>query len=58
MSKMGNWVLELQERKAEVEHLNPYNKYSNKETTAGQYYVDYTGYRNEHQARHDLVRSH
>ena len=58
MSKIGNLVIELQERKAAVKYLNPYNKYSDRDNAARQYYVDYTRYRDKHQARHDLVRSY
>ena len=58
MSKIGSWVLELQEKKKETRQLNPYDRHSNKDNSSRQYYVDYIGHRNQHQARHDLVRSH
>jgi len=56
MSKIGNWVLERQEAKQEVKQGNPFDRYSNKKTTAGQYY-DYIGHRNESKPRHHLGSS-
>ena len=57
MSKIGSWVLELQEKKKETRQLNPYDRHNNKDNSSRQYYVDYIGHRNKHQARHYLVRS-
>jgi hypothetical protein len=57
MSKMTSWILEREEQKHYLHSLNPFDRHSNTETTAGQYYVDYAGYRNQHEARHHLVRS-
>ena len=48
MSKIGSWVVDLQERKAQIKHTNPYDRHSNKEPKASQYYGDYTRYRNKH----------
>jgi hypothetical protein len=48
MSKIGSWVIDLQECKAQIKYTNPYDKHRNKETKASQYYVDYTRYRNQH----------
>jgi len=48
MSKIGNWVVDLQQRKADIKYTNPYNRHSNKKSKASQYYVDYTRYRNQH----------
>ncbi len=45
MSKIGNLVIELQERKAAIKHLNPYNKYSDRDNAARQYYVEYSNNR-------------
>ena len=54
MSKIGNWVLETEERKAELRHTNPYDRHSNTDNATRQYYVDYDGYRNKHQPRQNL----
>jgi DNA polymerase I-like protein with 3'-5' exonuclease and polymerase domains len=54
MSKIGSWISETQESKAQLAYINPYNRYSNKDTTARQYYVDYVGHRNKHQSRQHL----
>jgi hypothetical protein len=48
MSKIGNWVVDLQQRKADIKYTNPYDRHSSKESKASQYYVDYTRYRNQH----------
>jgi hypothetical protein len=45
MSKIGSWVVELQQRKADIKYTNPYERHSNKESKASQYYVDYTQYK-------------
>jgi len=42
MSKIGSWVLELQEKKKETRQLNPYDRHSNKDNSSRQYYVDYS----------------
>jgi len=47
MSKMTSWILEREEQKHYLHSLNPFDRHSNTETTAGQYYVDYAGYRNQ-----------
>ena len=57
MSKIGTWVMTVQESKAELSRLNPYDKHSNKNNAARQYYVDYTGHRNQHKSRHYLGSS-
>ena len=57
MSKIGTWVMTVQESKAELSRLNPFDKHSNKANAARQYYVDYAGYRNQHQPRHYLDSS-
>jgi len=48
MSKIGNWVVDQQQRKADIKYTNPYDRHNNKESKASQYYVDYTRYRNQH----------
>ena len=57
MSKIGNWVLDIQERQTQIKHTNPYDRHSNKPDTARHYYVDYTRFRDQHRPRYDLVRS-
>jgi len=48
MSKIGSWLIDTNQRKTEIRHTKPYDRHSNKETIASQYYVDYTRYRNQH----------
>ena len=45
MSKIGSWISETQESKAQLAYINPYNRYSNKDNTARQYYVEYSNNR-------------
>jgi hypothetical protein len=45
MSKIGTWVMTVQESKAELSRLNPYDKHSNKNNAARQYYVEYSNNR-------------
>lgn len=45
MSKIGSWISERQESKAQLAYVNPYNRHSNKDNTARQYYVEYSNNR-------------
>lgn len=45
MSKIGSWLIDTNQRKAEIRHINPYDRHSNKDKKVGEYYVDYTQYR-------------
>jgi hypothetical protein len=45
MSKIGTWVMTVQESKAELSRLNPFDKHSNKANAARQYYVEYSNNR-------------
>lgn len=47
MSKIGNWFLETEERKAELRHTNPYDRHSNTGNTTRQYYVEYSNNRSK-----------
>jgi len=44
MSKIGSWVVDLQERKAQVKYTNPYNRHYIKETTTGEDYENFKKY--------------
>ena len=54
MSKIGNWIAEQQESKAQRAYTNPYDRHSNTDNATRQYYVDYAGYRDKHQPRQYL----
>ena len=45
MSKIGTWVMTVQESKASLDFINPFDKHSNKTNTARKYYVEYSNNR-------------
>lgn len=49
MSKIGSWVLEIEQRNTEVKHAKPYDRHGTNDKAAREYYVDYIRYRNQHQ---------
>lgn len=45
MSKIGSWLIDTNQRKAEIKHVKPYDRHSNNDRAVREYYVDYTQYR-------------
>ena len=47
MSKIGSWIAEQQESKAQRAYTNPYDRHSNTDNATRQYYVEYSNNRSK-----------
>jgi hypothetical protein len=47
MSKIGSWIAEQQESKAQTAYTNPYDRHSNTDNATRQYYVEYSNNRSK-----------